>query len=78
MDLKKKGSLKNALKGTRRVYFREASGFTRTKIYDREGLGVGNRLSGPAIIEQVDSTTVVYPGQRVVVDEYLNIVISVS
>ncbi len=73
---RKKGSLKSALKGSRRVYFREAGGFTRTKIYDREGLGVGNRLSGPAIIEQPDSTTVLPPGAAATVDSYLNLIIT--
>ncbi|MDP6620032.1 MAG: hydantoinase/oxoprolinase family protein, partial [Nitrospinota bacterium] len=69
-------SLKDALKGARQVYFREAAGFTRTKIYDREGLGVGNRLSGPAIIEQPDSTTVLPPGAAATVDSYLNLIIT--
>ena len=67
-----------AIAGQRPVFFDEAGGFVDCKIYDRDLLAPGHAIDGPAIIEQVDSTTVVYPGQRVVVDEYLNIVISVS
>ena len=32
-------------------------------IYDRAGLLAGNRLAGPAIVEQMDTTTVLFPGQ---------------
>jgi N-methylhydantoinase A len=32
-------------------------------------------LRGPAIIEQMDSTTVIFPGQRAEIDEYRNILI---
>ena len=31
-------------------------------VYDRASLGVGARITGPAIIEEVDSTTVLFPG----------------
>ena len=64
--------------GERGVCFDASAGLAPCAIYDRDLLAPGHAIDGPAIIEQVDSTTVVYPGQRVVVDEYLNIVISVS
>jgi len=47
-------------------------------VYDRERLGPGQRLRGPAIVEQIDSTTVIYPGQEAVVDAYRNLVIRVQ
>ncbi|HNU08438.1 MAG TPA: hypothetical protein PKO33_11785, partial [Pyrinomonadaceae bacterium] len=44
-------------------------------IYDREKLKPGNRIAGPAIITQKDSTTVILPDHHGKVDEYLNILI---
>jgi N-methylhydantoinase A len=48
-----------------------------TKIYSRPRLGAGDELSGPAIIEQTDSTTLVPQGAVARVDEIGNIVITV-
>ena len=53
-------SCDGAIKARRKAYF---DGWHDTPIYDRERLLSGNRLRGPAIIEQMDSTTVVHPGQ---------------
>jgi N-methylhydantoinase A/oxoprolinase/acetone carboxylase beta subunit len=49
-----------------------------TRYYDREALKAGNRLSGPAIVNQYDSTTVIPPGLDAHVDRYGNIVIEVG
>ncbi|ORE91844.1 hydantoinase/oxoprolinase family protein [Aurantimonas sp. 22II-16-19i] len=46
-----------------------------TPIYDRAELPAGFTIEGPAIVEQVDSTTVVPPWARAEVDKYLNIII---
>ena len=46
-----------------------------TRYYDRESLQAGNRLSGPAIVNQYDSTTVVPPGLSAHIDRFGNIVI---
>lgn len=46
-----------------------------TRYYDREALKAGNRLSGPAIVNQYDTTTVIPPGVDGTVDRYGNIVI---
>ena len=40
-------------------------------VYDRETLAPGNRFAGPAIVEQMDTTTVVLPGMTARVDAYL-------
>ncbi|MBT7347139.1 hydantoinase/oxoprolinase family protein [Candidatus Bathyarchaeota archaeon] len=45
---------------TRRVYFESLGDWADTGVYDRRGLG--KEVEGPAIVEQYDSTTVVYPG----------------
>jgi N-methylhydantoinase A len=59
-----------ALKGRRPVYFSEAGGMTTTDVYDRAKLLAGDRFAGPAIVEQMDSTTVIPPGAAVEVDEF--------
>ncbi len=48
--------------GARDVYFDEAGGFVETPLYARDRLRAGHRMAGPAIIEQMDSTTVLPPG----------------
>ena len=63
-----------ALKGRRRAYF---DGWVDCPLYDRERLGCGNRLIGPAIVEQPDSTIVIHPGQLVEVDRFGNVIINV-
>ncbi|MDB5413544.1 MAG: hypothetical protein JWR10_1879 [Rubritepida sp.] len=45
----------------RAVWFR-AVGFIDTPVLDRRGLTVGERLRGPLVIEQMDTTTIVPPG----------------
>ena len=58
----------------RRVYFAGA-GWRVTPCIEREQLGVGAVVAGPAIVEQLDTTTVVPPGQRATVDRVGNLVI---
>jgi N-methylhydantoinase A len=41
-----------------------------TPVFRRDTLGAGTMLRGPAIIEQLDATTVVWPGQELRVDQY--------
>ena len=60
----------NALKETRPVYFAETAGRVDCPIFDRYKLSSGDEISGPAIIEEVDSTTVIHPGYRATVDEF--------
>jgi N-methylhydantoinase A/oxoprolinase/acetone carboxylase beta subunit len=47
-----------------------------TRYYDREALKAGNRLDGPAIVNQYDSTVVIPPGVAAHVDRFGNIVIA--
>lgn len=46
-----------------------------TAIYHRENLGAGDKVFGPAIISEYDSTTILWPGDEMQVDEYGNMVI---
>ena len=64
--------------GARDVWFDETAGFTRTPVYRRERLLAGHALAGPAIVEQMDSTTVVLPGQTATVDAHANLMIQVT
>ena len=50
----------------RRVYF--AGNSYETPVFRRDALAAGAALTGPAIIEQLDATTAVWPGQRLQVD----------
>lgn len=52
--------------------------WVHTPIHDRDGLRPGMSLSGPAIIDQVDSTTVVPPDTTADIDEWLNIRITLT
>ncbi len=59
--------------GERPVWFR-AEGPTATAVYDRTLLQPNNRLSGPAVILQYDTTTLLAPGWTAQVDEWGNVV----
>ncbi len=68
-------TLKAAQVGERRVWF--ADGWHQTPIYARERLPFDASFEGPAILEQLDCTTVVEPGDRVTQDQLGNLLISV-
>jgi len=63
----------DARTGARPVYFDGC--FTDTPCYDRSRLEPGAAVAGPAVIEQMDCTTVILPGQAARVDGYLNLVV---
>ena len=67
-----------AIIGERDVWFPEAGAFVHTPIYSREKLAPGNLFTGPAIVEQMDTTTVVLPGMHARVDAYLNLILEVT
>jgi N-methylhydantoinase A len=56
-----------ARKGSRKAYFPSAGGFVDTAVFDRYRLEPGDRVDGPAIVEERESTVVVPPGARCVV-----------
>jgi len=67
-----------AQRGSRGVRFAGARGTTKTPTYDRDGLRWGNRIAGPALVEEHASTTVVLPADRLSVDEFGNLVIEIQ
>jgi N-methylhydantoinase A len=70
-----KGDFNEAVKGVRPVWFSDTSGFTACPIVDRYRLRWGDVVPGPAVIEEVDSTTVVHPGYEALVDDYGNLLL---
>ena len=66
----------DAQKGTRRAYF--ADGEAECAVYDRYALPVGAVIEGPAMVEERESTCVIGPGDRTVVDPQLNLVAELS
>lgn len=68
------GSAVEAVRGGQRVYF-FGHGFLETPIFDRARLAAGATLSGPALVEEIASTTVIPPGARGRVDEYGSIIV---
>jgi N-methylhydantoinase A len=63
--------------GTRSVVF-EGSGALEATVFDRTRLLHGNVITGPAIVEEVASTTVVEPGDTVTVNEYGHLVMTLG
>jgi len=70
-------TLEQTRKGHRSVDYL-LDGMHETDIYDGDGFEPGMAFAGPAIIEQASSTTVVNPGQKVRVDDYGNLHISLN
>lgn len=70
-----KEPIEEAVMGRRDVYFPELEEYVDCPVYDRQKLGAGHVVHGPAIIEQYDTTTLVLPETKARVDDYLLIII---
>jgi N-methylhydantoinase A len=66
-----------AFRGTRPVYF-AGTGFVDTPTYHRPELKAGNRILGPVLIEEHASTTVVHPGDQVIIDPFGDVLIEIG
>jgi len=62
----------------RPVWLPEAGGAVDTPVYDRSKLRPGNRLAGPAIVEQMDATTLILPGWTARVEPYGNLILEAA
>ena len=71
-----KAPAKAASGGKRPVYF--GGRFHSTPTYRRAALAAGNRIKGPALIEEYASTTVLMPGDALEVDAFGNLAITVG
>jgi N-methylhydantoinase A len=66
-----------AFRGKRPVYF-SGTGFVDTPTYERQALTARNRIAGPALIEEHASTTVVHPGDQLIIDEFGDLIIEIG
>ena len=66
------------LKGSRRAYFGAELRFINAAVYDGERLMPGYRIGGPAIIERLNTTVVLVPGDEALVDGQENILIQLG
>ena len=67
--------LSSALKATPSVYFAESGGYVPCPLYDRYRLEPGHRIEGPAVVVELDSTTVIHPGCLAEVDSHDNLIL---
>ncbi len=70
-----RGRLADALTGERQVWFDR---IYRTPVYKREALPLDAHLNGPAIIEQMDTTTLLPPGDRLEGDGMGNLILTIG
>ncbi len=61
--------------GERKIFFGKERGMLNSKIYNRDLLEPNHQIFGPAVIEQMDTTTVIHPEQEATVDGYRNLIV---
>jgi N-methylhydantoinase A len=62
-------------KGSRQAYFPELGGYRDIPVYNRYGLLPGTSFTGPAIVEERESTVIVGPDSRFRIDEQWNLIV---
>ena len=72
------GKTEAAPRETRPVYFETGHGRVDCPVYHRDDLAPGAVIAGPAVIEQLDATTVMYPDDSARIDAGGNILITVG
>jgi N-methylhydantoinase A len=84
-DLKPKQALNklhlsgnNAQKGSRQVYMNDEKAFRECAVYDRYLLPIRQTFTGPAIIEEMESTTIIGNNSTFYLDEFRNIVVDIK
>ncbi len=70
------GRVADARIGERPLYDLTSAKFANAYVYDRARLSANDRITGPAIVEQYDSTTVVLADQVLTVDDFGNLLIT--
>ena len=68
-------SIETSCKGRRPVIFEGVADAVETPVFERTRLPIGEEIPGPAVVEEPASTTIVYPGQLLTVDEYGHLII---
>jgi N-methylhydantoinase A/oxoprolinase/acetone carboxylase beta subunit len=64
-----------AATGTRRIYLAEAGAYVEAPVFQRASLPIETPRAGPFIVEQLDSTVVVFPGETARVEPNGNIIL---
>ena len=64
--------------GTRKVFFHEPGRYVKTPVFARELLLAGQRIAGPALVEEYASTTVVLPGDELEVGKFGELIITIA
>ena len=72
-SLERRGSTRG--RPSRRRVFLAGAGWKTCPCVERDQLGAGAVVTGPAVVEQLDATTVIPPGRRATVDRAGNLVI---
>jgi len=67
-----------ARKGTRPVYFPEAGDYLQARVFDRYALRPGDSISGPAIVEERESTVFIGPAGHASIDERRNLIVEIG
>jgi N-methylhydantoinase A len=62
-------------KGAREIYLPEEEGFREVPVYDRYRLGPGAAFTGPAVIEEKESTVILGPEGRAKIDATRNLIV---
>ena len=63
---------------SRQVYFEDYGKLIKTKVYNRYDLSPGINLEGPLVVEELESTTILPPGCKLLIDKYKNIIINLK
>ncbi|MBT5193461.1 MAG: hydantoinase/oxoprolinase family protein, partial [Rhodospirillaceae bacterium] len=74
-DLAQRPDQPNPQTGIRDVYFPETDGAVETAVLDRAAMTIGENFTGPAVVEEAESTMVIGPGGRFHVSDSGNLVI---
>jgi N-methylhydantoinase A len=69
------GSFEKARTGTRQVYINKAHGWQEAVIYNRSDLPVDTNFAGPAIVNEMSSTTLILTGQTGRIDAWGNLIV---
>lgn len=72
------GTLEQAIKEHRAVYLDDASGWQNVPVYHRNKLPTGQRIHGPAVVEELSSTTLILEGHWAEQDLYRNLIITLG
>ena len=72
------GSSPEAVTGRRSIYLSDRRTFADVPVYHRQRLAEGAAIDGPAVIEEAEATTLLWPGDRLTVDAQRNLIITIG